>query len=137
MDPAERIELEFAYAATTYQAGSLRLRVGEPAPALDALLAARGLDQWAWLTAVNPRSQPLPPAENRRRMADLLSRLQGRLWLRGEAVSDRGDWPAEPSVLVLGMSRAEAVALARSYQQNAILFGERGGLAHLVWIRDA
>jgi len=44
----------------------------------------------------------------------------------------RGEWPAEPSVLVLGISRREAEILGRSYEQNAVVFVERGGAPELV-----
>ena len=44
----------------------------------------------------------------------------------GEGRDPRGEWPAEASVLVLGISRREAEILGRSYEQNAIVFIERG-----------
>jgi hypothetical protein len=33
---------------------------------------------------------------------------------------DDGEWPAEPSFLALGITRSDAEALGRRYQQNAI-----------------
>jgi len=43
-----------------------------------------------------------------------------------------GEWPSEPSVLVLGISRREAEVLGRSYDQNAIVFYEKDTAAELV-----
>ena len=137
MDPQERARLEAAYRATTYRVGKLRLRVGEPSPALDELLRRRGLDRWAFLTSVNPRSQALPSEENARRLRALRERLSrdGWTWLRAEAIPDAPDWEREPSVLVLGMGREEAEALAREWEQNAVVLGSPGGAAELVFVR--
>lgn len=136
--PASREALDAAYRATTYRAGKLAVRIGEPAPALDLLLADRGLDEWAYLTAHNPGSVALAPEENRARQKRLLARVAGHPVLLGEAVADdAGDWAAEPSVLVLGIRREDALSLAREFGQNAIVCGQRGGAAELVWVRSA
>jgi len=134
VDPDRRAALERAYRATTYRAGPLRLRVGERSAALDAMLAERGADEWAYLTAWNPGSQPCPEAENRAAQGRLLERLAAWPTLAGESRGDDASWPAEPSVLVLGIGRGEAMALAREFGQAAILAGRRSGAAELVWV---
>lgn len=126
-------ELEAAYRATSYRAGSkLELRVGEPNAALDELLAERGLLAWAYLTAFNPGSVALPAEENRARQTQLLRRLEGYQLLPGEAVGDDGTWE-EASVLVLGIGREDALSVAREFGQHAILCGTRGAPAELAW----
>jgi hypothetical protein len=40
----------------------------------------------------------------------------------GEGVDPSGKWPAEPSILVLGIKLDEALSIGHRYQQNAILF---------------
>ena len=131
---AGREELERAYRATTYRVGArLALRVGEPNAVLDLLLSERGLDEWAYLTAHNPASVVLAPGENRARQEALLGRVAGYPLLLGEAVADAGDWPPEPSALVLGIRREDALALAREFGQSAILCGRRGGAPALAW----
>ena len=126
-------EIEAAYLAASYRVGGkLVLRVGEPSRVLDHLLANRGLDEWAYLTAHNPRSRQLTQEENAARQRELLARLAGRRLLLGHAEAPDGAW-REASVLVLGMARDEALALARSFEQNAFLAGRRGGVAELVW----
>ena len=50
----------------------------------------------------------------------------------GEGRDPEGDWPAEPSVLAVGISRHEAEVIGRSYEQNAIVFIERGKAPELV-----
>jgi hypothetical protein len=50
----------------------------------------------------------------------------------GEGRDPAGKWPAEPSVLAVGMSRHEAMVMGRSYEQNAIVFIEKGKAPELV-----
>lgn len=136
MSPDERARLEQAYRRTTYAAGlSIRLRVGEPHAFLDQMLGFRALEEWAYLTAVNPGSKPLAEDANFERMEALRAQLRGRYAIiEGVATADDGQWAPEPSVLVLGMPRAEAETLGRELGQNAILVGRRGGPAELVWL---
>ena len=50
----------------------------------------------------------------------------------GAGEADVGDWPPEPSFLVLGISEQRAVALAERYEQAAIVVGRRNGSARLL-----
>lgn len=138
---AERDRLRAAYEATAYwvEAGPQRrfaIRVGARSADVDALLAAAGVETWAFVTAANPRSVRLSAAENARRMGGLGARLgeHGRAFLPGEGVGDEPGWPAEPSVLVLGIDETAAVALAREFDQHALVVGRRGEPARLVWV---
>jgi hypothetical protein len=130
---------EAAYRATTYAVADgphqLAIRIGEPSAALDVLLAARGCEEWAYLTAHNPGGVAADPAANAGAEARLEAELaaSGRSCLRGSSLADDGDWPAEPSVLVLGLPRAEALAIARRYGQEALVAGRRGAPAELVF----
>ena len=136
MDPAERERLEKAYRGTSYAAGlSLKLRVGEPHPFLDDMMAFRGLEDYAYLTAWNPGSKPLPEAENRARQEALKERLRakGLKFLEGVARADDGSW-SEESLLVLGVSRDDALALGRDLGQAAVLVGRRGGAPAIEWL---
>ncbi len=116
------------YEATRYEVhlpqGTVVLRHGEPAPAVDALLepAAPG---WAFLTAWNPGSRRLSRPENERRQQALVRELSGRYRLfHGQGVGD--DWPAELSVLALGIPHGEALARGRAWGQLAVVLGNRG-----------
>ena len=135
MDQKDRARLEDAYRKTTYAAGlSLKLRVGEPHGFLDDMLDFRGLEEYAYLTAWNPGSQKLSDAENRERQDKLKARLKGKHpMVEGVATADDGAW-SEESVLVLGIPRADALALAREFGQAALLAGRKGGAPELVWV---
>lgn len=137
--------LEAAYRAAIYVVSAATdwpevvIRCGEQSVEVDHLLARHGLDDWAFITAWNPRSRLLPAAENEARMARLRVTLRdrGHPWLPGWGGDREGEWPAEPSLLVLGIPEAEAVALAAAFDQHAILVGRRGGPARLTWTADA
>ena len=102
---------------------------------LDLLLAESRATDWAFITACNPRSAPLDEDANAERMMQLemLVRGRGLACFQGEGQADDGDWPPEPSLLVLGISDADAVSIARAFEQYAIVSGSRGGEARLVW----
>jgi putative PIN family toxin of toxin-antitoxin system len=109
------------------------LRIGVPSARLDALLAGFGAAGAAFLTAVNPGSEPRGAAENRAAMEKLDAALAAANYSRlpGEGRDPKGGW-REPSVLVPGLARAEAAALGRRFGQNALVHVEVGGLPQLV-----
>ena len=137
-------KLDALYRATTYRVyvsgeRSIDLSIGERSAALDALLEERRAGPWAFMTAWNPGSEPLPEAENARRQADLLALLRHRGFesLAGSGVPAGADWEAEESVLVLDLERDDAIAIAREFGQVAIVCGVRGGAAELVYCNPA
>ena len=111
--------------------GRCTLRIGRRSPALDALLDEHGAASAAFVTAANPRSEKRSEAENRAALAALEASLAWPFY-RGEGRDPDGEWPAEPSLLVVGIARGEAEALGRALDQNAIVFAERGGAPELV-----
>jgi hypothetical protein len=127
-----------AYRRTAFIAhtpeGRLVLRVGESCAELNAVLAARGVGTWAYVTAVNPGSVLLSPDDNavrQRRLQRTIDDL-GFASYRGEGVGDDGRWPSEASVLILGIDRTDARRLGREYGQLAIVYGEINRKAELL-----
>lgn len=108
------------------------IRIGEPNGALDELIGPAA--SAAFLTAANPRSERRSEEDNRRLTAVLGQALAagGYRCLAGEGRDPQGPWPAEPSFLVLGIARAEALALARRFEQNALVWCEPGKAPELV-----
>ena len=128
-------ELIEAYEQALYvlQGGTV-LRVGEPSAALQSLLEAQGAASAAFVTAANPRGEARSEAANAAAMSALVASLAWP-YLAGEGRDPHGRWRAEPSVLVLGISRAQAEELGRRLEQNAIVFVEKGAAPELVLMR--
>ena len=126
-----------AYRNTRYcvqlPSGEIVLRVGKHLPAVDALLHAHGLRTWVFITADNPGSIRDEPGNPVRRalLRDQVQEL-GLPWFIGRGVGNEPGWPAEESLLILGLDAEEAIALGRQFGQLALLAGELGGPARLV-----
>lgn len=60
--------------------------------------------------------------------------IAARGWtaFEGEGIGDNGTWPPEPSYLVLGICRPDAIALGHRFEQAAIVAGDAGGTAELI-----
>lgn len=100
-----------------------------------ALLERHGAKRFAFITAWNPGSIILPPADNDRRQARLEQDVAGYTVLQGTGVGDDPSWTPEKSLMVLNISRGKAIALAREHGQLAIVWGTREGAAQLVSCR--
>jgi hypothetical protein len=130
--------LEAAYIATTYTAvtpeGFLALRIGESNAALDTLLTTGGVATWAYVTAYNPGSVQVSDEENEAHQRQLREAVQecGYIFYEGAGIGQ--NWPGEPSLLILGMTETEAVALGERFGQLAIVLGKLGGSARLRWL---
>lgn len=110
------------------------LRIGEPSPLLDDILDAAGATTAAFITGANPGSAKKSAADNGAATATLVDLLSaaGYPHFPGEGRDPEGRWPAEPSVLVIGIYRENAKALGHLFGQSAIVFVEKGGAPELV-----
>jgi hypothetical protein len=130
-------ELRAAYENARYIVHDDRepiLRIGEPCPELDELLEDDGADAAAFITAFNPGGIRRHEDENNRYFAELrevADALSYEQYL-GEGNDPEGEWPHEPSLLLVGISRADAEALGRRFGQLAIVYIRKGGPAELV-----
>ena len=122
-----------AYMSARYEieldGGRLRLRIGEPAPALERAWPGAC---YALLTAFNPGSRRLPDAANRAADAALRTDLAaaGLRCLRSHSSDGKGRW-VEPGWLVAGLDAEAADRLARRYGQAAILHWKAGEAVRL------
>ena len=132
-------ELDRAYRETDYwvdgPVGRFAIRIDEPCPSLDELLAGDGASCWAFITACNPNSQRLSDEVNAIRMSHLVAdvRIAGQRFYSGEGIGRDGRWPPEPSLLILDIEEASAIELAKRYGQLAIVCGRVGAVPHLHW----
>jgi hypothetical protein len=135
--PAELLE---AYRGTDYVVfgePELVLRIGEPNSDLDELLDAEGKATAAFITAANPRGQRRGAWQNEIANAALVKSQNeaGFRCFEGEGRAPDRKW-AERSVLVVGIPRADAVIVGRAFEQNAIVFAERGRAPELLLLED-
>ena len=130
LDPA----LLAAYMDTDYMVSDdppLRLRIGERNDDARILLASFNVSTAAFITAWNPGSRRLTDEENEDRQAELLTEIEQRRLNYLVGVGEGKDWQ-EYSYLVLGVSREDATALGRQFEQNAYVFLEIDGVPELV-----
>ena len=130
-DTALSTDLIQAFLETHYrvhQHGSvvptMTLRVGDASPDLIVLHRTHGVDCSAFLTAYNPFAQQVDDASNLERQEALKQEVSRRslVFLHGEGQHPTNGWPAEPSVLVLGLSLEAAKVMGRQYEQAAVVW---------------
>jgi len=125
-------ELLAAYTATDFVVfdgpEQWALHVGVASPRVDALLDRHDAACAIVVTAFNPRSRVLAPETNEERHRSLVRLLEERgvPFLLGEGRDPSGHWVAETECIVFGVSLAEGMEIARRFDQNAVVFIERG-----------
>ena len=129
-----------AYRATDYVVFAdpeIRLHINKHSPQLSKLLSERGCSAAAFITAFNPFGEQLSGTKNQQandRLEVHLKKLE-LIYFEGEGRGSEGDWPPEPSFLVLGIHREEASNLGRIFQQNAIVWAGAGANPELILLR--
>ena len=90
-----------------------------------------------FITACNPFSQETHETVNAARQAELAKDLSKRnlTFFDGVGKHPSGDWPAEPSYFVLGLSLEAAKVLGKKYNQNAIVWCGADAIPELVLLR--
>jgi hypothetical protein len=129
-----------AFHATHYRVdgpnGSFVLRTGAHSRELQQLHKSHGVVSSAYLTAWNPLGVIVPPETNARNQEALRRDLAE---LRVLILSGEGRDPesgcAEQSVLAIGLSRGQAVALGNRYRQLAVMFAGQDAIPRLVLLR--
>ncbi|HEY0974794.1 MAG TPA: DUF3293 domain-containing protein [Solimonas sp.] len=139
--PDAKAAWEGAYRAAIYRVllhdGALDLRIGLADPAADdrlwSVLHAR---HWALVTACNPRSRPLDDDENRQRQMELQQALatHRQPWHDAVHVDPAGQWPDEPSCLLIDPPLELPETLGRQFDQHAIVRGAQGAAPQLIWL---
>lgn len=132
-------ELVLAYDQAVFECSDPRATVtllpGKLSSDLDMLLTKWRAESWCFVTACNPRSELMDAKTNEERqkvLGDVL-RLSHEHVFSAVGRAKAGDWE-EPSYLVLGISIHEAAAVAIVFGQNAVLIGQLGGPAELLFL---
>jgi hypothetical protein len=127
-----------AYNATHYRVfapgSAITLRINACSTPLEKLHAAHDVRSSAFITAYNPMSETTDVAINRAAQQALLTTLEnaGVTWIEGEGVDPAGEWPAEASVLALGIGLDQARDIARAYRQKAFVFAGADAVPQLI-----
>lgn len=140
MSTASNNTLMKAYQETEYlvtQGHSFVLRVDTPSPELAGLYKAKGASCAAFITACNPYSNLLSSEENAKRQANLAAELKRRslCFYAGVGQHPSGNWPGEPSFLVIGLALEAAKNLGKAYEQNAVIWCGADAVPKLVLLR--
>ena len=134
-------QLKEAYRTTQFMANTpthtICIRIGEKHDELDSLLEDHGDDEWAYITAWNPGPKRLSEQENQQRQAQLEADLRssGLTLYSGDGVAADGSH-REASVLIIGLSKEDAIEAGRKWDQSAIVYGQRGEAAQLLYCRQ-
>jgi hypothetical protein len=135
----DRDELQRQFRATTYRVyysgAAIDLKIGQPSPLLDLRLQRCGKLMWALVSAGNPGAVAISETKNHRRHALLTAAASKRYVLiyQALAIAARGTWPPESMLWLPGLHCEAALELARTFEQLAIVAGQRWGLPTLVW----
>ena len=115
----------------------IELRIGVQNSALASLYVETLSDCAAFVTGYNSHSEILSDAANAERQATLEGELRQEGWkvLHGVGRHPSGNWPGEPSLLVLGTGIEAAMGLGKRYEQNAIVWCGTDAVPQLVILR--
>ena len=130
-----RESLEKAFRAAIYyiKNSGIYINLDKNNPEVDAILEDYGVDCWAYITAWNPEGKQQSREKNLEAQIQLLLEIKEYILLEGANKDEKEDW-YEETFLVLGMSKEEARSYGKKYHQAAFLFGQRGGVAELVFV---
>jgi len=106
---------------------------------IDKLLAARGVTQWAYLTAENPQAHIQSQERNTHANTRLEMKLRrmNKFFLFGEARDPDKQWPAEKSFFIFDLNEQDAKILAKEFDQAAFLHGVWGEIPRIIFTSDA
>jgi len=114
---------------------SIVIEIGKRNEDLDALIKKEGQTEWTYLTAYNPFSKELTDKENLERQSQLLSKISDYKFYEGEGVGEDPTWKPERSILIVGITKNEAISLGREFEQNAIVYGKINEVPELIILK--
>ena len=117
---------------------SITLKIGQESCELKKVFKDANVSCAAFITAWNPYSRPTAQEDNIKNQNLLIERINeaGLRFIDGVGQDPSGQWPGEPSLLVLGMPRQDAIRLGAEFGQNAIVWTDEGGVPELVSCSD-
>ena len=112
----------------------LGFRIDESNQQIEELLTKHERSSACFITAGNPNGQRIDEKVNESRMKELETLIQEKQlpYYFGQGEDPKGAW-IEKSLLVVGIELGEADQLARHFEQNAIIWFQRGSAPSLRW----
>ena len=129
-------ELIEAYNATEYKVFSptIIITVGKLNKELDKLLFENNETEWSYITSCNPYSRDCSEDENKNYYESLLQHVSDYKYYEGVGQGINTSWPAEKSILIIGISESQAIQIGNKYNQNAIVLGKYEQVAELKFL---
>ncbi|MCX5589824.1 DUF3293 domain-containing protein [Alcaligenes endophyticus] len=116
-----------AFKQAIYQVHSpvdlVELRIGKVSGSLRKHMQALGIKHAAIISAYNPQAQLTGDNLNRHAHSTLLQAVEALQlpWWPAVNIDPSGGWPAEPSIMILGITVDQARWLARRFRQLAFV----------------
>ncbi len=129
-DSLRRAWLETEYRVRLPRGGCALIRIGAPLPESLRDFLDDGNEPWGFITAWNPHARIAPRSFNRARQRELRDALRELNAQYHAGIGAGKDW-REPSLFVTGVDFEMLDALARRFQQAAIVRGVGRGMAEL------
>lgn len=113
------------------------LKISEKNQELVDLFRTYRSEACAFVTAFNPLGELLSHEQNAALQKQLEEAIQfrGLTHIAGEGKHPTGEWPAEPSFLVFGLSLEAAKTLGRRFHQNAVVWCGLDAVPQLILLR--
>lgn len=102
----------------------------------DDLLIEHKAVQWAFITAYNPYSRVLTDGENKVRHDELKQLTKDYITFEGHGVGEDPSWEPELSLLIIGITKQDAILIGKKFEQNAIVYGEVNNSSELLILNE-
>jgi hypothetical protein len=102
----------------------LIIKIGKLNQCIDKLILQYNSNEWAFITAFNPYSKVLTEKENQLRHHKLKELTKNYVTFEGHGVGEDPTWDPELSLLIIGISKDEALIIGKQFEQNAIVYGK-------------
>lgn len=112
------------------------LNIGRASDNLLELYQFNKVETCAFMTAYNPDGKPVSDKENYQCQQRLIEDLDKRkiIYFKGEGKGRNSEWPAEPSLCILGLTCGEAIGLASEFAQLALVWAAKDAVPRIIVI---
>lgn len=113
---------------------STKMKIGKKCDDLAYMMADFQATTAVFITPYNPHGELLGQEENLERYERFVDEIKmiGNSFFYGYGGDPDNEWPPEKSLLIFNLSRREANAIAKKYEQNAFVFVDQQAIPELV-----